>query len=70
MSTNRELPSWALPVAVVICVFVLALIGWRVLAGDGEVGPSKAVHAGMYDIRSEIQKARAAQGEKGGTQRQ
>jgi hypothetical protein len=68
MSSNREIPVWALPVAVVICAFVVALIGWRVFAGDGEVGPSKAVRAGMYDIRNEIQKSRAAQGEKGSTQ--
>ncbi|HLK55394.1 MAG TPA: hypothetical protein VKU00_02450 [Chthonomonadaceae bacterium] len=68
MGSHRELPPWALPVAIVVSVAVLVVIGWRVLGGNGEVGPSKEVHPGMYDIRQEIQKARAAQGSQGGVQ--
>ena len=61
MRTKRELPVWALPVIIVCCLAVVALIGWRSLAESGEVGPRREVHAGMYDMRQEIEKARLAQ---------
>lgn len=70
MGSQRELPSWVVPVAIAACVIVLGLIGWRVLGGSGEVGPAKEVHAGMYDIQKEIQKSREAKGAQGGAQSQ
>ena len=68
MRTNRELPVWALPVTILACLIVVMLVGWRLLAGGGEVGPRREVHAGMYDIRQEVQRARSAQGAQGGAQ--
>lgn len=62
-----SVPAWALPVAITICVVALALIVWRFSTGNGEVGPTMKVHAGMYDIRQEIQKARATKEQQGGT---
>ena len=70
MGSNRELPTWALPLTVIVCVAVLALIGWRVFGGNGEVGPSKKVYPGMYDLRKEIQQSRAAREQQGGAHNQ
>lgn len=67
MRANRELPPWLLPVAIGVCVAAIAMIAWRVFGGSGEVGPSKPVHAGMYDIQAEIRKHQAEREHQGGT---
>lgn len=57
---RKELPTWALPVIIVVGLLFLAWGGWRALAGgNSSVGPDKAVRPGMYDLRAEVQKAQA-----------
>lgn len=53
---RKELPSWALPVAIVLGVIMLAFLGWRAWTGSNSVpGTPKEVHPGMYDFRKEFQ---------------
>jgi hypothetical protein len=68
MSLNvfqREIPVWAI-VAAVVGVLALAFVAWRSLDTNA-AGPPKQVHPGMYDLRQEIQKARARQAVPGAT---
>ena len=57
---RMEIPPWAIGVAVVVGVALIAFIAWHALAGPTD-GPAKEVHAGMYDFRKE-----AASGNLGG----
>ncbi|HZO91383.1 MAG TPA: hypothetical protein VFB38_23875 [Chthonomonadaceae bacterium] len=53
---RKELPSWALPVAILVGVLALAFIGWKAFTGTNSApGPAKEVHPGMYDFRKEVQ---------------
>ena len=53
---RKEIPVWALPVAILLGVLLLAFIGWRAFTGStGSTGPAKEVHPGMYDFRQEVQ---------------
>lgn len=59
---KREAPRWLLVVMAVVGVTCLAYFGWQALTGrDGEPGPRMKVHPGMYDLRAEAAKMRAAQ---------
>ena len=64
MASNRiktQLPEWALPVAIVVGVLVLAFVGYKAFTGySQDAGPAVQVHAGMYDFRKEVQKRIAA----------
>jgi hypothetical protein len=52
---RKELPVWALPVAIAVGLLLLALIGWRTFsAQSGDTGPAKEVRPGMYDFRQEV----------------
>ncbi len=58
---SQSLPSWAMPLIIVLGVAGLALFGWKVFTGGGDyVGPPKEVHAGMFSLRDEVAKMRAA----------
>lgn len=52
------MPSWALPLAVVVGLALVGIVVVRALSGPGESapGPSVKVHAGMYDFRKEAEK--------------
>lgn len=68
MSLNvfqREIPVWAI-VAAVAAVLALAFVAWRSMDANA-AGPPKQVRPGMYDLRQEIQKARARQAAPGST---
>jgi threonine/homoserine/homoserine lactone efflux protein len=54
---RKELPSWALPVVIVLGVLVLIFLGWKALTGTNSVpGTPKEVHPGMYNFRQEVLK--------------
>lgn len=56
---QKELPSWVLPLAIVVGVVVVGFIVWRGIAGyAAPVGQDIAVHPGMYNMRAEMQKPR------------
>ncbi len=56
---NITLPVWAAPVAISVCLVLVAFFTWRTLTGGTEaVGPSIGVHAGQYDLRAEMAKMR------------
>ena len=58
---RREIPVWAV-VAAVAAFLILCFVAWRGFFGNpNEAGRPKAVRPGMYDLRQEIQKARAHQ---------
>ncbi|MCX6381070.1 MAG: hypothetical protein NT023_16635 [Armatimonadetes bacterium] len=57
----QSLPSWALPLIIVVGVAGLAIFGWKTFTGGSDyVGPPKEVHAGMFSLRDEVAKMRAA----------
>jgi hypothetical protein len=59
--TGREAPRWLIAVVAVVGVLLLAYLGCQALMGrEGEPGPRIQVHPGMYDLRSEVAKMRAA----------
>jgi len=56
---SNSLPVWAAPVAISVCLVLVAFFTWRTLTGGTEaVGPSIEVHAGQYDLRAEMAKMR------------
>lgn len=58
---QRDVPVWAFLAIACIGVVILGYVGWRTFAGgSAEVGPPKRVYPGMYDLRAEAAKARAA----------
>lgn len=58
---KREAPRWLLMVVAIVGVTVLAYWGRQALVGrEGEPGPRMKVYPGMYDLRAEAAKARAA----------
>jgi hypothetical protein len=64
MSVNafqREIPAWAVAAAVALFMALLFLAWHALFRNPNDAGPPKAVHAGMYDLRQEIQKAQAHQ---------
>ncbi len=56
-TASKELPSWVLPVVVVVGILILIVLGWRALLGPspGAPGAVRQVHPGMYDFRKEAQ---------------
>lgn len=59
--SQRDVPGWAFVAIACLGVVILGYVGWRVFAGGSpEVGPPKKVYPGMYDLRAEAAKARAA----------
>ncbi len=63
---QQPLPSWVLPAALAVGLLALVFLGWRIwISTEGPVGPPKAVHSGMYDLRQEIAKMRASQARSG-----
>jgi hypothetical protein len=48
---------------IAVAVVLLIFVGYRAFtANNGEVGPRKEVHAGMYDFRKEVQQRNASNG--------
>lgn len=60
MSSNgfrKQLPAWALPLAIIVGAAVLVLIGVKALTGGApDAGPPLQVHPGMVDFRKEVEK--------------
>jgi hypothetical protein len=62
--SEREAPRWLLIVIAIVGVIVLVYFGRQALMGrEGEPGPRLKVHPGMYDLRAEVAKMRAARQE-------
>lgn len=60
-TTRRNVPPWAIVAVAVVGIVLFGYFGWKAAFGrDGEVGPSKKVYPGMYDLRAEAAKMRAA----------
>jgi hypothetical protein len=58
---EREVPRWLIIVIAIVGVPLLAYFGYQALMGrEGEPGPRMQVHPGMYDLRAEVAKMRAA----------
>lgn len=58
---EREAPRWLLIAVAVVGGIVLAYWGRQALVGrEGEPGPRMKVYPGMYDLRAEAAKSRAA----------
>ena len=54
------LPPWKIAASIALATLLIALIGWRVTsAALGPSRPDLPVHAGMYDLRAEMQKGAA-----------
>jgi hypothetical protein len=59
--SEREAPRWLILIVAIVGVSVLAYFGGQALMGrTGEPGPRKKVYPGMYDLRAEVAKMRAA----------
>jgi hypothetical protein len=57
----REVPRWLIAVIAVVGAVILVYWGGQALLGrEGEPGPRKKVYPGMYDLRAEVAKMRAA----------
>lgn len=53
-------PRWLVMVAC-LAIVVLGYFGWQAVAGrEADPGPPKKVYPGMYDLRAEVAKMRAA----------
>lgn len=58
--TLGALPPWKIAAALVVATLLIGVIGWRItLAVSGPPRPDLPVHAGMYDLRAELQKGTA-----------
>jgi len=58
---EREAPRWFIIVLAIVGVTILAYFGCQALTGrEGEPGPRMKVYPGMYDLRAEVAKMRAA----------
>ena len=54
------LPPWKIVAALMLATLLIGLIGWRIAtAALGPTRPDLPVHAGMYDLRAELQKGAA-----------
>ena len=57
----QNAPRWAVVTIAVCSLLALGYGGWVAATGrEGEVGPPKKVYPGMYDLRAEVAKMRAA----------
>ena len=58
MTTHSPgLPLWKVAAILIPAALLIGLIGWRVTsAASGPQRPDLPVHAGMYDLRAELQK--------------
>lgn len=52
--TSRSLSRPQIAAALAVAILLIGLIGWRVAAGQSR--PAIPVHAGMYDLRQEMQR--------------
>ena len=60
MKAKREVPTWALPLTVVIGSLLLVIVVFKAITGGTEpIGPSKDVKPGTYDFRAMVKQARA-----------
>ena len=51
------LPPWKIAVTLLLATLLIGLIGWRITTATlGPSRPDLPVHAGMYDLRAEVQK--------------
>ena len=65
-TTRRNVPAWAIVAVAVVSIGLFGYFGWKAAFGrDGEVGPPKKVYPGMYDLRAEAAKMRAAKEQEG-----
>lgn len=59
--SQRDVPAWAFVAIACLGVVILGYVGWRTfIRSNADVGPPKKVYPGMYDLRAEAAKARAA----------
>ena len=59
------LPPWKIAAALLLATVLIGLLGWRITnAALGPSRPDLPVHAGMYDLRAELQKGAAPKGGK------
>ena len=59
------LPPWKIAAALLFATLLIGLIGWHfTVAALGPQRPDLPVHAGMYDLRAELQKGAAPKGGK------
>ena len=62
-SHSGALPPWKIAAALLLATLAIAVIGWRITtAALGPPRPDLPVHAGMYDLRAELQKGQAVRG--------
>jgi hypothetical protein len=62
---RRAVPLWALLTIAGFALLTLGYFGWHAIAGyPADPGPPMKVRPGMYDLRAEAQKMRAAQEQK------
>ncbi len=53
---NKELPGWALPLAIAVGAVLLIIVGIKVFSGSpATVGPPMKVRPRMVDFRKEVQ---------------
>ena len=56
---QKEIPSWALPVSILLGVLLIGIITWRTLTGySAPVGKDIVIKPGTYDYKAEMQKPR------------
>ncbi len=54
---GQSLPSWVLPLVVVLGVAGITLFGWKVFSrGSDYVAPAKEIRPGTYNLREEVAK--------------
>ena len=60
LKKGKEVPAWAMPIAVMVGVLVIGLVSWKALTGGTEaIGPPKKTHPGMYNFKEMIDKAKS-----------
>lgn len=59
---DREVPRWLVMSAAAVGLLALVYFGGKILAGHApDPGPPKRVYPGMYNLRAEAARMRAAQ---------
>ena len=54
------LPPWKIAAALLLATLLIGFVGWRITnAALGPQRPDLPVHAGMYNLRAELQKSAA-----------
>lgn len=60
--TERDVPQWVFVSATVAVLLIVAYFGSKAISGRAaDPGPPRKVYPGMYDLRGEAARMRAAQ---------